>query len=141
MMKKAFPWHYVLVYYEGMKSGQACNLTIFLSSFFACRINDYIINAHTIRECNFATGTMILGKGFAQALVHTVHSTRAFGSCTINYVCPCAWLKPFPKISVHMAKLHSLIVLLAFIMSHGEIRHFTRIQCPAIRIQNFYSCH
>ena len=36
------------------------------------------------RECNFTMGT-ILGKGFAQALVHTVNST-------------CAWAKPFPKI-------------------------------------------
>ena len=30
------------------------------------------------RECNFAMGT-ILGKGFPQALVHTVHSTCAHG--------------------------------------------------------------
>ena len=58
-------------------------------------MHDYIINAITIRECNFAIGT-ILGKGFAQALVHTVHSTRAFGNC--------AWAKPFPKI-VPMVKL------------------------------------
>ena len=33
-----------------------------------CRImHDYIVNASTIRECNFAMGTIILGKGFAQA--------------------------------------------------------------------------
>ena len=35
------------------------------------------------RECNFTMGT-ILGKGFAQALVHTVNSTRAFGTCAID---------------------------------------------------------
>ena len=56
-------------------------------------MHDYIINASTIRECNFAMGTIILWKGFAQALMHTVHST-------------CAWAKPFPKI-VPMAKLDS----------------------------------
>ena len=44
----------------------------------------------------------ILGKGFPQALMHTVHSTCACG-------------KPFPKI-VPMAKLHSLLAC-AFIMS------------------------
>ena len=43
---------------------------------------------------NFAMGT-ILGKGFPQALVHTVHSTCACG-------------KPFPKI-VPMAKLDILL--------------------------------
>jgi hypothetical protein len=52
-----------------------------------------IINAHASRECNFAMGT-ILGKGFPQILVHTVHSTCA----------ECACGKPFPKI-VPMAKL------------------------------------
>ena len=35
------------------------------------------------RECNFTMGT-ILGKGFAQALVHTVNSTRAFGTRAID---------------------------------------------------------
>ena len=33
-------------------------------------MHDYIINASTIRECNFAMGT-ILGKGFPQAQVYT----------------------------------------------------------------------
>ena len=42
----------------------------------------------------------ILAKGFAQALVHTVHSTCAFGTC--------AWAKPFPKI-LPMLKLDILI--------------------------------
>ena len=57
--------------------------------------------------CNFAMGT-ILGKGFAQALVHTVHSTRAFDTCV--------WAKPFPKI-VHMVKLDILdhFYLIAFL--------------------------
>jgi hypothetical protein len=40
----------------------------------------------------------ILGKGFPQALVHTVHSTPAFG-------------KPFPKI-VPMAKLDRQIIFI-----------------------------
>ena len=52
---------------------------------------------------NFAMGT-IMGKGFAQAQVHTNLST----SCD---VCTSACAKPFPKI-VPMAKLHSLIVTL-----------------------------
>ena len=69
-------------------------------------MHDYIINASTIRECNFAMGTIILGKGYAQALMHTVHSTHAFGTCAINSVFTCAWAKPFPKI-VPMAKLDS----------------------------------
>ena len=62
-------------------------------------MHDYIIDTSTIRECNFAMGTIILGKGLAQALVHTVHSTRAFGTCACG--------KPFPKI-VPMAKLDIL---------------------------------
>ena len=37
----------------------------------------------TSRECNFIMGT-ILGKGFAQALVHIVKSTRAFGTRAID---------------------------------------------------------
>ena len=44
-------------------------------------MDDYIINASTIRECNFAMGTIILGKGFAQALVHTVHSKTLSQNC------------------------------------------------------------
>ena len=36
------------------------------------KMHDYIIDASTIRECNFTMGTIILGKSFAQALVHTV---------------------------------------------------------------------
>ena len=35
------------------------------------------------RECDFTIGT-ILGKGFAQALVPTVNSTRAFGTRAID---------------------------------------------------------
>ena len=53
-------------------------------------MHGYIINASTIRECNFVMGTIILGKGFAQAVVYTVHSTRAFGTCAINSVSTCA---------------------------------------------------
>ena len=53
------------------------------------------MNAHASRDCDFTIGT-ILGKGFRQALVHTVHSTPAFGTCACG--------KPFPKI-VPMAKL------------------------------------
>ena len=56
---------------------------------------------HEDEMSNFAMGT-ILGEGFPQAKVHTVHSTSACG-------------KPFPKI-VLMAKLHSLLAC-AFIMS------------------------
>ena len=52
------------------------------------------MNAHASRECDFTIGT-ILGKGFPQALVHTVHSTCACG-------------KPFSKI-FPMAKLDILI--------------------------------
>ena len=50
-----------------------CNLTSFFLPFaFNNRLLQVdIINAHASRECNFATGT-ILGKGFPQALVHTV---------------------------------------------------------------------
>ena len=44
----------------------------------------------------FRHGDIILGNCFPQALVHTVHSTRAFGTCACG--------KPFPKI-VPMAKL------------------------------------
>ena len=72
----------------------------FLSFFLA--LNDYIINSSTIkiwnpyfREYNFVMEA-ILVKSFAQAHVHTVHSTRAFSKCT--------WAKPFPKI-VPMFKL------------------------------------
>jgi hypothetical protein len=66
-------------------------------------MHDYIINASTIRECNFAMGTII-----AQALVHTVYSTPAFGACALYSVCTCACAKPLPKI-VPMAKLGILI--------------------------------
>ena len=38
----------------------------------------------TIRECNFAMGT-ILGKGFAEAQVHTNHSTSAEGTSAVMY--------------------------------------------------------
>ena len=41
----------------------------------------------------------ILGTGFPQALVHTVHITRAFGTCACG--------KPIPKIAP-MAKLDKL---------------------------------
>ena len=78
------------------------NLAIFLSSFLA--LHDYIINSSTIREYNFAMET-ILVKGFAQALVHTVHSTRAFGTRDINSV---------------MSKIISQNC------PHGEIRHSSR---------------
>ena len=42
----------------------------FFYLFFLLRkLNDYIINANAIRECNFGMGT-ISGKGFEQALMH-----------------------------------------------------------------------
>ena len=37
-----------------------------------------------------ADNKIILGKGFAQAVVYTVHSTHAFGTCAINSVSTCA---------------------------------------------------
>ena len=59
----------------------------------------------TSTECNFIMGT-ILGKGFAQALVHIIKSTCAFGTGALT-ICTCAWAKSFPKI-VPMVKLDSL---------------------------------
>ena len=56
----------------------------FLSFFLA--LNDYIINSSTIREYNFVIET-ILVKSFAQAHVHTVHSTHAFSKCTLSQNC------------------------------------------------------
>ena len=50
---------------------------------------------------NFTMGT-ILGKGFAQAQVHTEFIAQVLKASA------CA--KPFPKIIVPLAKLHSLIV-------------------------------
>ena len=55
---------------------------------------------------NFAMGT-ILGNGFAQAQVHTEMSKAQ----VLWTVCTSAWAKPFSKITVPMAKLHSLKVL------------------------------
>ena len=59
-------------------------------------MHDYTINATTIRECNFAIGSVILEKSFAQAVVHAVHSTRALA-------------KPFTKI-FPMAKLDTYVM-------------------------------
>ena len=53
---------------------------------------------------NFAMGT-ILGKGFPQAQVHTVHSTSAEGTRAMNECDKCFW-----KTLVPMAKLHSLMI-------------------------------
>ena len=53
---------------------------------------------------NFAMGT-IMGKGFPQALVHTVHSTRAFVTCAMNCMHLCLWKT------------------LSQDCPHGEIRH------------------
>ena len=50
--------------------------------FFQKTKSDFLEVA-TTRECNFTMGT-ILGKGFAQALVPTVNSTRAFGTRAID---------------------------------------------------------
>ena len=50
----------------------------------------------------------ILGTGFPQALVHTVHITRAFGTCACG--------KPIPKIAP-MAKLHSLLAFALIFIS------------------------
>ena len=44
-------------------------MILFLSFFLLRKLNDYIINANAIRECNFGMGT-ISGKGFEQALMH-----------------------------------------------------------------------
>ena len=71
---------------------------IFFSPKFFCWHGSF-------RECNFRTGT-ILGKGFPEALVHTVHSTRAFGTRAVNSMhlcfrktlsqnCPCAEIRHF----------------------------------------------
>ena len=58
-----------------------------LPCFFLLRIlNDYIINANAIRECNFGMGT-ILGKGFEQALMHKS-----------QHLCRCKTLVPMWKL-------------------------------------------
>ena len=41
--------------------------------------NLHIERMAVVRECNFSTGK-ILGKHFPEALVHTVHRTRAYGT-------------------------------------------------------------
>ena len=93
----------------------------------------HIINAHASREYNFAMWT-ILGKGFPQALVHTVHSTCAFGTRACG--------KPFPKI-VPMAKLdipsqglklYNLRTLATCILKKNARRH--KIDC-----QTRFVCH
>ena len=64
----------------------------------------------TTRECNFTMGT-ILGKGFAQALVHTVNSTRAFGTRAIDSMHLCL-SKTLSQDCPHGEIRHSLIVAL-----------------------------
>ena len=70
---------------------------------------------------NFAMGA-ILGMGFPQAQVHTVHSTSAEGTSACG--------KPIPKIAP-MAKLHSLLkaihyTSLALIVACLESNHFEK---------------
>ena len=91
-LKKAWYWYLL------------CEVTLyFIYKGFVCffKMHLHIEYKTKFRMSNFAMGT-ILGKGFPQAQVHTVHSMSACG-------------KPFPKI-VPMAKLHSLLAC-AFIMS------------------------
>ena len=66
------------------------NLTNFYLTFF------FIINV-TIRDCNFAMGT-ILGKGFAQALVHTSQCLCLRHSCCDLYALVVVQ-NPFPRLS------------------------------------------
>ena len=88
MMKKTFPWHYVLVYYRAMKiisyySSIVDKSTMeewnYSKSFpvvgiqFGKILNDYIINSSTIREYNFVMET-ILVKSFTQAHVRAYSS-------------------------------------------------------------------
>ena len=93
-------------------------------------MHDYIINSSTIRECNFAMGTIILGKGLVQALVHTVHSTRAF--------CTCAWAKSFPKI-VPMVKLDMHIAsFLYWIRSFQNVSMCTVLCASPLAVMRYF---
>ena len=83
------------------------NLIFFLMIFLTAKSK--FLQVATTRECNFTMGT-ILGKGFAQALVHTVNSTRAFGTRAID--------------SMHLC----LSKTLSQDCPHGEIRHFATTQ-------------
>ena len=58
----------------------------------------FFINV-TIRECNFAMGT-ILGKGLAQAQVHTNHSTSAEGISAVMYARVLVQ-NSFPRLSLY----------------------------------------
>ena len=77
---------------------------------------------------NFAMGT-ILGKGFPQAQVHTVHSTCA------------ACGKPSPKI-VPMAKLHSLLAFaLLFLLGIFSNRRKKGIKNSLLKTSQIVVCN
>ena len=80
----------------------------------------FFINV-TIRECNFAMGT-ILGKGFAQAQVHTNHNTSAEGTSAVICMNVCEL-----DIHTHIYSYCSLILrvyvhLLCFLHSHTYVK-------------------
>ena len=87
---------------------------------------------------NFAMGT-ILGKGFAQAQVHTEFIAQVPKAWVLWTVYTTACEKPFPKIIIPMTKLHSLIVLaIAFYM--GELHDNTASSGTITKKQKYVVC-
>ena len=63
----------------------------------------------------------ILGKGFASAQVHTEFIVQMLKAWVLWTVCTSACAKPFTKIIVPMAKLHSLIVHIYNVMMRHSV--------------------
>ena len=70
---------------------------------------------------NFAMGT-ILGKGFPQAQVHTVHSTSAEGTSAMNCMHECLWKT------------------LSQDCPHGEVAFSTSIRVVKFTLKNLSNC-
>ena len=93
------------------------NLIFFLMIFLTAK-SEFLQVAAT-RECNFTMGT-ILEKGFAQAPVHTVNSTCAFGTRAID--------------SMHLC----LSKTLSQDCPHGEIRHSLIVESKIAIVKNTF---
>ena len=94
-----------LIYYH-VKIIESINKSkMYRRSFINAISKNFYGRRNPMEMSDFCMGT-ILGKGFVQALVHNVNSTRAFGTRAIN--------------SMHLC----LSKTLSQDCPHGEIRHF-----------------
>ena len=102
-----------------------CNLTNFYRALFFINV--------TIRECNFAMGT-ILGKGFAQALVHTSQHLCLRHLCCDLYALVLV-LNPFPRLSPWRNQTFQCLWYLEYItLCSGSI------ECCSLFVNLHYLC-